>query len=59
MDFLSQRVAQVVDDVIRALKDLRDACAETLRAAAEQLFPAPEPVPVDNRPRPARSLSNR
>ena len=52
-------MAQIVDDVIRALKDLRDACSETLRAAAEQLFPTPEPVPVDNRPRPARSRSNR
>jgi hypothetical protein len=59
MEFLSQRMAQVVDEVIRALKDLRDACSETLRAAAEQLFPAPAPVPVDNRPRPARSRSNR
>lgn len=58
MEFLSQRVAQIVDDVVRALKDLRDACGETLRAAG-QLFPAPAPVPVENRPRPARSRSSR
>jgi len=52
MNTLKQRLAQVFDEAVRALKDKADACADALRDAAAQFFPAPAPVPVENRPRP-------
>jgi len=45
MTSLKHRVAQIFDEVVRALKDKRDA--------ASQLFPAPAAAPVPNRPRAA------
>jgi len=51
MTSLKHRVAQIFDEVVRALKDKRDAYADALRDAAAQLFPAPAVVPVPNRPR--------
>ena len=50
---LKHRVAQIFDEVVRALKDKRDACADALRDAAAQLLPAPAVVPVPGRPRAA------
>ena len=58
MTTLKQRLAQILDDAIRALKDKADACADALRDAAAQLMPAPAVVPVNNRPRP-RAASRR
>lgn len=54
MTSLKHRAAQIFDEVVRALKDKRDACADALRDAAAQLFPAPAVAPVPNRPRPKR-----
>ncbi len=58
MRTLKQRLAQIFDDAIRALKDKADACADALRDAAAQLMPAPAVVPVGNRQR-ARAASSR
>jgi len=52
MTSFQQRAAQILEDVMRALKDKAEACAEVLREAAAQAFPAPAAVPVDSRPRP-------
>jgi len=55
MTSLQHRVAQIFDEVVRALKDKRDA----LRDAAAHLFPVPAAVPAGNRPRSAASRSKR
>ena len=51
MTSLKQRVAEIFDEVVRALKDKRDAFADALRDAASQVFPVPAVVPVPHRPR--------
>lgn len=51
MTSLQHRVSEILEEVVRALKDKRDACADALRDAAARLFPAPALVPVPRRPR--------
>jgi|GEM_PF-6499880 hypothetical protein len=59
MNSLKQRVAQIFDETVRALKDKRRACADALRDAAAQLFPVPAAVPVPSRPRAGSSRPKR
>lgn len=59
MTALQHCLAQIFDEVVRALKDKRDACADALRDAAAKLFPVPATVPVPHRPRLARPRPKR
>ena len=52
MNAYNEHVKHIFDDVLRALRDKADSARDTLDAVAQRLFPAPQPVRVENAPRP-------
>jgi len=47
-----EQVKHIFDEVLRALRDKAGSVRDTLDAAAQRLFPAPQPVRAANPPRP-------